>query len=298
MEIGELIAPPVPHFDENEDCPFCPKEEKPTDTTIPGLKNSSSALKENMNDPDAFGKSKEGKARPKPALKKERKEKLKEPEPIGTHPDPTIGEYSCEPHHLISGKQALAKNDEHEFEQWIKASHGTIEADTGYSVNNYDNGLWMPSVPENTKGKAGAWAKLDRQAVANHIMEATGRQFHKGGHNIPETRIDSRGKRVKVPKDEQLHMAYDKFLIKKLETMNERMKGWSDECPLCRDHTDKTKEKFQPSVRVNEALDRLSARAEKHITGDRKGWTLFISSLAFIYHDEVCECEHGEKNNY
>ncbi|MCF6324735.1 MAG: hypothetical protein L3J89_10530 [Gammaproteobacteria bacterium] len=129
------------------------------------------------------------------------------------------------------------------------------------------------------QGKAGAWDRMDRQAIANHIMEITGRQFHKGAHNIPETKINSRGKREKVPNDERLHMTYDEFLIKKLKTMSERIKSWVDECPLCRDYTDKKKKQFQSSVRVNDALDRLSARAEKHITGDRKGWTLFIVTV-------------------
>ncbi len=288
MEVGEIIALPVPHSEENEDCPFCPEEPKPKYTTIPGEKNSSDALGDNMNDPAAFGVSKEAKARPKSAPSSNTVDDLKKPEPIGTHPDSAIGDYSCEPHHLISGKQALAKNNKHHFEQWIKASHDTIVADTGYSVNNYDNGIWMPSVPENTKGKAGAWGKMDRQAVSNHIMAETKRQFHKGGHNIPETYIGKDGKREKVPKDKRLHMAYDDFLITKLSTMNERMTGWSAECPLCKEG-DNQKEKFQPSIRVNEALDRLSKRAQNHITGDRKSWTLFISSLAWIYHQEVCE---------
>jgi len=46
----------------------------------------------------------------------------------------------------------------------------------------------MPSVPESTKGVGGAWAKLDRKAVAEYIMKDTKRQFHKGAHNIPETK--------------------------------------------------------------------------------------------------------------
>ncbi|MDH5181339.1 MAG: hypothetical protein OEZ39_00020 [Gammaproteobacteria bacterium] len=120
-------------------------------------------------------------------------------------------------------------------------------------------------------------------------------QFHKGGHNIKEKIKDDHGKWVEVPDDERLHMAYDEFLINKLETMNERMTGWSNECPLCKEG-DKKKDKVQPSVRVNEALDRLSELAKTHISGNRENWTLFISDLAWIYHYPVCP--HHTKVEY
>ncbi len=292
MEAGEAIAPPVVHSEDNPDCPFCPGEKKEY-TTYEGEKNDSKALGNHMDDPDGFANSRETGARPKEPLSTEEKAELKKPEPIGVHPDPRIGAYSCEPHHLISGKQALAKNNQHHFEQWIKASHETISADTGYSVNNYDNGIWMPSVPENTKGNAGAWGKMDRQAVANEIMAQTSRQFHKGGYNIKETRVDQHGRRVPVPKEKRLHEQYDEFLINKLTVMNERMHGWADVCPYCFEG-DIKKEKLQPSVRVNEALDRLSDIARREIVGSRERWTLFISALAWIYHEEVCTHGHSE----
>ncbi len=294
MQIGEAIAPPVPHSDENPDCPFCPMEKPKEYTTFDGAKNDSTALGKNMNDPAGFATNRESGAREKDKPSDSHIEWLKKPEPIGINLDPTIGDYSCEPHHLISGKQALAKNNKHKFEQWIKASHGTIAFDTGYSVNNFDNGIWMPSVPENTKKTAGSWGKMDRQAVANEIMHETRRQFHKGAHSIRETYINDAGKRVRVPKDKVVHEKYDVFLIKKLEIMNKRMRGWSNVCPFCFEG-DKKKEKLQPSVRVNDALDKLAKFAMSEITGSREEWTLFISSLAWIYHEEVCT--HGESSD-
>ncbi len=285
MELNELIAPAVPHKGDNSKCPFCPIEKPPTYTTIPGDGNDSTTLGDNM---DAG--SVEGGTRPKKPPKGRRKKQLERPAPIGTHPDPNIGPYSSEPHHLISGKQALAHNGEHGFEDWIKAS-AKIEADTGYSVNNFDNGLWMPSVPENTKGIGGAWDKMDRKAVAEYIMAKTKRQFHKGAHNIPETKLVG-GVRVRVADDQRLHKQYDRYLIDMLKAMSGRMGEWAAVCGLCQDRR-QAGQKYQPSVRVNEALDRLSDAASRKITGSRKKWRLFISTLAYLYHEEVCKCHRG-----
>ncbi len=107
---------------------------------------------------------------------------------------------------------------------------------------------------------------------------------------VKETTINEFGKRVPVPEDQAVHEQYDKFLIRKLKTMSDRMLGWSNVCPFCFEG-DKKKEKLQPSVRINEALDRLSTIAMNKITGSRESWTLFISSLAWIYHEEVCTHE-------
>jgi len=75
-----------------------------------------------------------------------------------------------------------------------------------------------------------------------------------------------------------------------LKAMSKRMKGWAAVCGLCQTRKKKG-EKYQPTGRANEALDRLSVAASRKITGSRKSWTLFISTLAFLYHDEVCEHE-------
>jgi hypothetical protein len=285
MQFGEAIAPPMLHADEHPKCPFCPLEEIKSYTTYDGEANNSKYLETNMNNPAKFESGPESGVSPKYTPTSSHIEWLKKPAPIGTHPSAEIGAYSCEAHHLVSGKQALANKNGHKFEQWIKASHGKIEKDTGYSVNNFDNGIWMPSVPENTKGIAGAWGGMDRQEVANYIMKQSRRQFHKGGHSIPETRINSMGKRVKVPDDEAIYTKYDDFLIKKLKTMNERMHGWAAICPQCFEG-DVQKEKVQPTQRVNIALDRLGGVVRKQIIGPKRRWTLFISSLAWIYFDE------------
>jgi hypothetical protein len=286
-ELNEIIAPPEPHTGEDKECPFCPEEPPPEYETFPGVRNNSDTLAKNMEDPDGFGKEREKKARPKLGEKHQQnppsnKDELKEPHPIHTHStDPTIGDYSCEAHHLISGKQALAKKI-HNFERWI-CEGNTIEKDTGYSVNNPDNGIWLPSIPENYKPEKGKnkplWGPLDynkeKQVIAEHVMEATQMQFHKSHH------------RIKDEGEDQMHLTYDDFLIGMLKQMDDRMVLWSNECPFCKDG-DKPKEKFQPSVRANQALDNLSRVTKRHITGPRQTWDIFISKLARDYHKPVC----------
>jgi len=88
----------------------------------------------------------------------------------------------------------------------------------------------------------------------------------------------------KVPRDEETVVRYDDHLIKQLGIMSQRMTGWTNVCLLCEDESGKKKEKFQPSVRVNMALDRLSAQTKKKITGPKESWSLFISSYAYIYY--------------
>lgn len=285
MQAGEGIMPPMAHSSDHPKCPFCPIEPPKDYKTYDGDANDSTTLGANMNAPEGFAVSRESSARPMSRPTDSHKLSLQEPRPIGVHPDPQVGAYSCEPHHLVSGKQALSSKNEHNFERWIKASHGTIAKDTGYSVNNYQNGIWMPSIPEKTKSIAGSWAKMDRQEVANYIMKKTRRQFHKGGHSIPETRKNTSGIRVLVPDNERTFQKYNIFLIKKLITMDQRMQGWSNVCPLCF-KGDVKKEKLQPNEKVNRALDRLAGIARKKITGPVRSWKLFISSLAWIYYDE------------
>ena len=298
-EVGEIIGVAVGHDTSNKECPFCPEEEIPDFTTKAGLDNDGTTLGKNMNDPDGFASTREKECRPKkkedfyqdPPSKKRKKE-LKEPTPICTHPD--VGDISCEAHHLISGKQALAKNNEHDFEKWIQASQkNLIEKDTGYSVNNYDNGLWMPSVPEDTIGKAGAWGKLDRQAVANWVMEETDIQFHKGGHSIPE-KLEINGKMFRIPEDKRMHSRYDEYLIQTLKLMSERMVGWSNKCKLCKDRSAKN-QKLQPSVRTNAYLDQLSNHVKGKITGNRSTWSLFVSTLSWLYFAETFSEEDIKK---
>ncbi|PTL77831.1 AHH domain-containing protein [Vitiosangium sp. GDMCC 1.1324] len=271
-EIGEVVSVAAGHSPGAKECPFCPEEEPKAYTTHPGAANDSGALEEIMGKPSRLP-SKQGGARPKEGEKDQQSASISQPKPtpIYTSPDPKRGAYSCEAHHLISGKQAL---DGEPVERWIAASKGKIERDTGYSVNNADNGFWAPSIPEQYKG--GSWGPKsfeEKFAIAIEVMEKTQRQFHKGHHAITDP--DDPGG--------DLHPSYDKYLKKKLAEIDERIEAWSNACQLC-----KPDKKPQPSVTTNQIFDNLSSLMRNKLSGPRQGWNVFLSKYALEYHKPVC----------
>ncbi|MFT3782348.1 MAG: AHH domain-containing protein [Nibricoccus sp.] len=277
-QIGEAIAPPVVHKDENEDCPFCPKEEtnfkshtddkKDSFISYGGEKNDSKELSAIMLDPKKLVE-RQPNARPKDGVFPNQRSE-KRPKDKAIYDDSEMGACSCEAHHLISGKQALEGET---FERWIIASRGTIARDTGYSVNNAENGLWAPSIP--VKYQSGGWAALkpsEKYRLARSSMKHTKIQFHKGHHAIP-------------PKDpeQENYTKYNDYIKLKLKDMDERMQGWADVCSC----TEKAPGKYQPSVRANESLDRLSEHLLRKLTGTPEKWEIFISAHARDYTAEL-----------
>ncbi len=65
------------------------------------------------------------------------------------------GQYSAQAHHLICGKEILGAQKE--IESWLckEGTHnGKLQpCDTGYNVNNAENGIWLPSTPLHHKKK-------------------------------------------------------------------------------------------------------------------------------------------------
>lgn len=273
-EIGEIIAVAAPHSTENEKCPFCPPEKPPTYTTHPGAANDSNALAKVMERPAQLVPL-QGGARPKQGQEHQQSPSEPQPKPDPIFKDAEEGPYSCEAHHLISGKQAL---EGHVFERWIVAGK-VIESDTGYSVNNADNGLWAPSIPE--KYKSGAWGAMSfpkKLAIARRPMEEGHPQFHKGHHAITDP----------DDPDSVKHSRYDDYLKRMLKLMDDRMSGWARVCPLC---DQGKKPKFQPSVRANQVLDNLSRVVRRKISPPIPQWEIFISRYALEVHKPVCP--HG-----
>jgi hypothetical protein len=216
--------------------------------------------------------SQQGGARPKEGGDAQQQSSPAQPKPNPIFDDPAEGPYSCEAHHLISGKQAL---EGHAFERWIVAG-STIEKDTGYSINNADNGLWAPSIPEKYKGgKWGPKTFADKLAIARKPMASGKPQFHKGHHAIADPDDPDRIK----------HEKYDEYLKAQLKTMDDRMQGWSKRCPYCEQGA---KPKFQPSVRVNQVLDNLSTVMRRKISAPATAWNVFLSKYALEYHKPIC----------
>lgn len=269
-EFGESIAVLAPHAPGSKACPFCPEEEPKSYTTHPGSANDSRALEDIMVKPSLLP-SKQGGARPKNGEKDQQGPSTEQPKPSPIYTSLDHGDCSVEAHHLISGKQALENSP---IEQWLIAAKGRIERDTGYSVNNADNGFWAPSIPERYKGGAwGAKSYEEKLAIACEVMAATQRQFHKSHHRISDP--DDPGGDV--------HPSYNEFLQKKLKELNRIIEAWSKHCPLCT--PDK---KPQPSVTVNQILDNLSTAMRSMVSGPRAGWSVFLSKYALAYHKPVC----------
>lgn len=271
MQIGEPMTAPDVHGPENDKCPFCPAEEPPKFTSYPGADNNSKILAKLMEQPGQLV-SQQSNARPKDGKKGNQGPSSPRPYPEKPFTHPLHGKYSYEAHHLISGKQALARSS---FEQWICAG-GSIAADTGYSVNNPDNGKWLPSVPYLYMGQWGSLDFDEKLSIAKRAMEANEGQFHKGPHSISD------------PADpgEIKHKKYDQALISDLNEMAKDMKDWSAICPLC---PKTSKPKPQPSVRANAYLDKFSASIERELTGPIAQWKVFISRCALETHRPLCK---------
>lgn len=263
-EIGEIISPPGAgrHAKNNASCPFCPEEPADPWTTFAGARNNSQVLAALLKSPGALSEKQSG-ARPKDGAKHRQAED-------DASPPPPSKTWSFEAHHLISGKQALKKVPA--MEAWITGEK--IDGDTGYSVNNARNGIWLPSVPkEYVSGGFGKLSEQEKFEIAVAAMKEHKGQFHKGPHNVkPE------------PGDEdEHHNSYDVWLIENLAAIAERIALWSTKCPLCAKREDQ-KKKPRPSVEVHEILDRFSDLVRKKVTGSPRRWHIFISKLAYWYH--------------
>ena len=272
-EVNELVAPPEAHDPgENTSCPLCPVPKPEDFTTYPGIQNDSAVLEAVMEEPGSLVR-KQKKARPKDGNTQRQAESdaRPKPEPIFRHK--THGAYSAEAHHLISGNQAMKG---HEIEKWLVA--GTlIKKDTGYSINNSDNGEWLPSIPEKYKG--GSWSPLSKDeklAIASAPMKSDKGQFHKGPHNVTD-KEDLLGE----------HTSYPKEVKRCLSDLVEVIHGWVTSCPIC-ENVDPDKGPFDPNWRIHDMLDRLSQGIRMDLTGPPEGWYYFISRVAMEYHRDVC----------
>jgi hypothetical protein len=273
-EINELVAPPEPHSPgSDEDCPFCPEPEPEKFTTHPGSANDSSVLENVMADPGCLA-GKQGGARPKDGSDQRQRASQAKPKPDPIFRNNKWGAYSAEAHHLISGNQALKG---HDIEKWIVGGD-LIKKDTGYSVNNSDNGEWLPSIPEGHKG--GAWSPLsfdDKLDIAAAPMKRGKGQFHKGPHNV----VDKDGLVAE-------HTSYPKEVKRLLSDLVEVMHGWAAACPICK-KVDPDKGPFDPNWRVHDMLDSLSRGIGVDLKGPPGHWYYFISKVALEFHRTVCE---------
>jgi hypothetical protein len=254
------------HTTPDLDCPFCPGEKEGPYKTYPGKANNSKKLATIMDKPSLLT-SEQTNCRPKNGREK------RKPAPIYRHKE--FGDYSCEAHHAISGNQIMKGQA---IEEWIL--EGKIESDTGYSINNSDNGVWLPSVPEKYKGSWGSLPPDRKLTVAKAPMEAAKGQFHKGPHDITDPE-DTYG---------DYHSTYVKEGQRLLQQLNDNIVKWTGACFLCK-KKDPDKGPFHPPYKINAALDSVSGILEAHLIAPAPNWRFFISKVAMLCHKENCKCK-------
>jgi hypothetical protein len=270
--VAQAQVPPSPPPDHSPDgeCPFCPPPKKKTYTTYPGASNESGILSAFMDDPTKLGKSRESGARPKDGGEEHQPASIPRPKPEPIFTTSAYGDYSCEPHHAISGNGGLKG---HDIEKWLCKS-GEVDADSGYSVNNSDNGVWLPSIPE--KMKNGSWSPLSDEKkleIASLPMDAGKGQFHKGNHNIGDPSDPDAG----------YHFRYPEVIKDRLTLLKDRIVALSGTCPNC-----KTPKPFQVNWKINRMMDRLSNEFIRDLRKPAPQWEFFISRLALNYHRKDC----------
>jgi A nuclease family of the HNH/ENDO VII superfamily with conserved AHH len=277
-EIGEMVAPPRSgtHPPNDPNCPFCPEETPASWTTHGGAANDSKRLAKIIDDPTKLASLQPG-VRPKDGgPNRQSTDRTIQPEAIQYRQDHWA---TFQAHHLVSGNQALKGSP---MERWILAGE-KIAADTGYSVNNAANGAWLPSLPKAKRKGWGSRSDEEKFREAVEVMKDLGAQFHLGPHNPEVEDMDN---------DDRHHDPYDVWLKNSLQAMGDCVAEWAKHCECCQRSPS---EKPRPSVRVNEALDRLSSRAYFKVNGSPQTWSVFISKYAFWYHVEQA---HGRTPNF
>jgi hypothetical protein len=288
MEIGELIHILLGMIAPDR-CPFCKDpEETDTFTTYKGNTNNSTTLRTIMNDPTCLT-TEQSNARPKNGDRGHQA-----PDPVMPSPNPiftdnttmypglsaVVGSYGDEAHHSISGNECMKGES---IEDVIKDSgRSNFEKDTGYSINNAANGVYLPSWHRSRWGDTrpdGKWGDLPdttKYAIMRTAMRGSAGQAHIGAHEGKTT--------VKHPR------SYPAFVKGRLNQIQQRVFLRMADCPYCKENGQPKRPAPAP-YGVNQWLDALSTEIRLHVTGHPRSWKYFVSQYAATYHDELCR--HG-----
>ncbi len=165
-------------------------------------------------------------------------------------------------HHLISGNQIFGK-----FPTIIKKSLAS-----GYDVNNYQNGILLPTLSQQIKNKL---KFTDRKIpVAFEVMQKTKRQWHVGGHSY----------KIDFDKDENTAGLKD-YVTSVSELMVNLELSWEN--LECKQRTDAQDKKIQND------LNSLSLKIAKHInkfaTNPKNSKPFYVSKVAMMYAFGIAE---------
>lgn len=290
MELRELIHKALSWLNSDR-CPFCTDPDS-TDTyiTYKGASNSSTTLRAIMNRPAALT-TRQSSARPKDGAAGRQAEDQAQANPNPIFADHAtlfpgltggpVGNYGDEAHHAISGNECMKGED---IEEVIKnTGHGTFEKDTGYSINNGANGVYLPSWHHGGRWDAsaadGKWADQTdstKYEIMKLAMKAGAGQAHIGAHEGKVTATHPR--------------SYPDFVKGELEQIRQRVLLRLEQCPYC--HVGGQPKRPAPApYGVNQWLDVLSHSIAGHLKSHPRTWKYFVSAYAAQYHEELCR--HG-----
>lgn len=279
-QLKEPVMVGIAHADPDPECPFCPGKDKNTKSykTFPGSANSSSKLAKLVDEPSKFGTSTEASARPKDGkVGKDDQQNQDFVNDTSKTKKAVRGKdryWTFQAHHAISGNQCLGG---HDVEKFIQKKGGKIIYDTGYSVNNPANGVWLPSAPKGkrydpadpTKALWGDKTAKQKYVSATNAMDKFQAQFHLADHDIPAD-VDGL--------DPLTHSNYVTFVKARLSKIVSTLDKWKDACPKKQPDG-----KHRGNARLHSALDTLSSELIGMLKGPPAGWRIFISAHARDY---------------
>ena len=275
MEILEPVAVPGPPTDHDSSCPFCNQEDPEEAKSKIGKDNDAKELENNL----------AGLGQPRSDL---------------DFCFPDYGNYSGEPHHLVSGNEALKG---HPIENWLSTESKScqVKADTGFDVNHARNGVWLPSITDENRickwitvnvkikgkvkkkrrpapGEEGKkmWSSLsvaEKDQIAFAIMGKEKLQFHKGNHrNKGATPSECYIKEAKRLLTEILSFVHGSLKVK---------------CPEAK--KDKNS-KYPPPGGLNNMIYAMaSGHMRWHVNGPPESWFVFISPLARRFYQQAID---------
>lgn len=223
--------------------PFCPaKKNKEHYTTYGGAKNNSINLAKFIEAPNKFATSIESDARPKNGEtgKDGRPNQTftdNEQEKLNTILKTKSRKCKWQAHHAFSGDQCLKG---HDVEKFIIAGD-KLKYDTGYSVNNPQNGVWLPSGFNMIKWPSDP---AEKYKLSKSAMDEFQRQFHLGHHDIT---VDVDGL------DPAVHEKYVNFVKRHLSNLHTILLTWLTGCP----EEDKKEKKHLGNPMIHAALDHI-----------------------------------------
>lgn len=161
-------------------------------------------------------------------------------------------------HHLIPGNASWPKSD---LFKWVDKSRGHVNADIEYDVNDFKNGIDLPS------NKAiGSFAGRLPQFQENYSFACMAydpkiRQFH-----------DS-------------HNAYSKFVIKVLNKIAATLDGRPESSMGCDKCMSRNQKPFNPPIHIRTRIHDAASRLKNYLYGSPLNWKipLFTSRFALMY---------------